>query len=414
MHLDVETMSVATDFVTAVLGALFVFACTQNRKLGAPMMWGTAYLIAATGSALIAARGAVPDWLSINIANAMVLLGFAQIWAGARIFDGRPVRVDLVLASAVVWLVACTVPAFEANINLRIALFSGLLAVLLAATAEEFWHGGKTEPLMSRWPTVCVLLAYCTVYLWRIPETLLSPFLKEQSLMSGVSFALLTFGMLMFTVVLAFLLLNMTKERSELKYKTASLIDPLSGVANRRAFFDGAEQLRRRQPPGFKPLAVMVFDLDRFKEINDRFGHGVGDSVLKVFAVTANRVLGKAAVFGRIGGEEFAAVLAVDDGDEAFRVADQVRRDFAVEAAGHGCDDLPPSVSVGVVTDRDSRRPLDEMLAVADRALYRAKAAGRNCVEMADVRTVPLSPYADAIFGDPRRGRRAESEPAAV
>lgn len=113
-------------------------------------------------------------------------------------------------------------------------LVSALMAMFAAVTAEEFWRG-RSEPLMSRWPTVCALLAYAAALLARIPATLLSPILAGQSLMSGVSFALLAFGTLLFTVVLAFLLLNMTKERSELKHKIASLIDPLSGVPNRRA-----------------------------------------------------------------------------------------------------------------------------------------------------------------------------------
>ena len=140
---------------------------------------------------------------------------------------------------------------------------------------------------MSRWPTVCVLLAYAAALLARIPATLLSPLLQGQSIMSGVSFALLAFGTLLFTVVLAFLLLNMTKERTELQHKIASLIDPLSGVPNRRAFLDGADRLLAQQKLDFEPLAVMLFDLDHFKAINDRLGHGTGDAVLQSFAATA-------------------------------------------------------------------------------------------------------------------------------
>ena len=106
---------------------------------------------------------------------------------------------------------------------------------------------------MSRWPTVCALLAYAAALLARIPATLLSPILQGQSIMSGISFALIAFGTLLFTVVLAFLLLNMTKERTELQHKIASLIDPLSGVPNRRAFLEGVgvrpRQLNREVDP---------------------------------------------------------------------------------------------------------------------------------------------------------------------
>ena len=114
-------------------------------------------------------------------------------------------------------------------------------------------------------------------------------------MLTGPWLAFLTFGSLLFTLVLAFLLLNLVKERSELKHKIAATIDPLSGVANRRALLKGAERLLRRQSRGLEPLAAMVFDLDRFKQVNDRFGHAAGDRVLTIFAAIANRILGGAA-----------------------------------------------------------------------------------------------------------------------
>ena len=237
MQLDVQTLSVVTVFVTALLGALLVFAGLQNRAVRAPMVWGGAYVVGAVGQGLLSSHGTMPDWLSVTIANELVLLGASCIWAGSRMFDGRTVRPIPVLAAPGLWIAACAVPAFAADINLRVLLVSTLMAMLTAATAEEFWRG-RAEPLMSRWPTVCVLLAYAAALLARIPATLLSPLLQGQSIMSGVSFALLAFGTLMFTVVLAFLLLNMTKERTELHHKIAALIDPLSGVPNRRAFLE--------------------------------------------------------------------------------------------------------------------------------------------------------------------------------
>ena len=341
---------------------------------------GAAFIVGAAGLGLITTQGVIPDWIAINVANALVLLSSSLTWAGARIFDGRPVRPGLVLAPSALWLIACTVPAFADDINLRVVLVSALMAMLAAVTAEEFWRG-RAEPLMSRWPTVCALLAYAAALLARIPATLLSPILQGQMLMGGVSFALLAFGTLLFTVVLAFLLLNMTKERSELQHKIASLIDPLSGVPNRRAFLDGANRLLAQQSFDPEPLAVLLFDLDRFKSINDRLGHGTGDAVLRIFAATASRTLGADVVFGRIGGEEFAAVMPVGDMGEAMAIADRVRRNFAGGANSYAADDLKPTVSVGVTLGYDPKVPVANLLAAADQALYRAKANGRNRVE---------------------------------
>jgi diguanylate cyclase (GGDEF)-like protein len=395
MHLDVGTLSVVTVFVTALLGALLVFAGLQNRSIRAPMWWGAAQIIGAVGLALASSHGSVPDFLSIDIANALVLLAYGLTWAGARIFDGRKVLPLVVVFAPAVWLLACRTPVFANDLNLGVVVVSSMMAMLAAATAEELWRG-RDEPLMSRWPTVIVLLAYAAALLARIPATYVLPLLDNHSLMSGVSFALIAFGTLLFTVVMSFLLLNMTKERTELQHKINAMVDPLSGIANRRAFLDGAKRLFAQQAVDREPLAMLLFDLDRFKEINDRMGHAVGDRVLQTFAGATTTTLGNGVLFGRIGGEEFASLLPVGDLGEAFAVADRVRRNFAEAAARFAHGDLVPTVSVGVTLGIDAKSGIDILLDVADRALYRAKANGRNRVEA----TAPIdeieAPFASA------------------
>src|SRR5579872_1532216 len=395
MHLDVQTLSVVTVFITALLGALLVFAGLQNRSIRAPMWWGAAHIVNATGLGLLTSRGAAPDFITVDLANALVLLGYGLTWSGARLFDGRPIRPHLVLLAPVAWLLLCRIPGFAAGGDFGTAIVSTVLAVLALLTAEEFWRG-RDEPLMSRWPSVIVLLAYAAVLLARVPATLLTPTLEDDSLMRGLSFALLAFGTLLFTVVMAFLQLNMTKERTELKHKINSLVDPLSGVANRRAFLDGAATLLRLQGADHEPLAVLLFDLDRFKQINDRYGHAVGDAVLQTFAGTATTTLGSDVLFARIGGEEFASCVAVGDLDEAYAIADRIRRNFLTAAARFGGDDLAPSVSVGVTLANDPNASVPELLSIVDRALYRAKELGRNRVET-------------EICGDPDAGHGAPS-----
>src|SRR3954465_7586368 len=118
MNLDVGTLSVVTVFVAALLGVLLVFVGLDDGSIRAPMWWGAAYILGATGLGLLSSRGRVPDFLSIDIANALVLLGYGLIWAGARLFDGRKVRPLVVLSAPVFWLLACRIPIFEHDINL--------------------------------------------------------------------------------------------------------------------------------------------------------------------------------------------------------------------------------------------------------------------------------------------------------
>ncbi len=380
MHLDVKTLSVVTVFVTALLGALLVFAGLQNRNIRAPMWWGAAHIVNACGLGLLTSRGAAPDFVTNDIANALILVGYGLTWTGARVFDGRNALVLQVLLAPVIWLALCRMPVFAANPDIEVIVVSTMLAGLALRAAEELWRG-RTEPLMSRGPAVAVLLAYAAVLLARVPATLLAPGFQDDSLMRGVSFTLLTFGTLLFTVVMAFLQLNMTKERTELKHKINALIDPLSGVANRRAFLDEATGLLARQETGHEFLAVLLFDLDRFKQINDHYGHAVGDAVLQKFASTATDTLGTDILFARIGGEEFASCIPVGDIDEAYAIADRVRRNFALASACFGSDRLSPSVSVGVTLACDPEATITDLLSIVDRALYRAKELGRNRVE---------------------------------
>lgn len=377
MQLDLPTVSVVTVFVTALLGVLLVSAGLQNRSIRAPVWWGAAQIVSAAGLGFQTAHGRIPDIVAGDIGDALVLLGAALTWAGARVFEGRPVRLGLVVAAPIVSIAAGTLPVLSDH-GIRVIALSSLMAALAAGTAEEFW-AGREEPLTSRRPTVLVLLVYAAALLARIPASLLSSALPSGSSMGGVSFALLAFGTLLFTVVMAFLLLNMTKERTELQHKIASLIDPLSGVRNRRSFLADAGQLIAGAAHAGEPLAALLFDLDHFKEINDRCGHAVGDMVLQIFAGTATRTLGGEALFGRIGGEEFAAVLPAREIGAAHAIADRVRRNFAAAAVELGDQDLRPTVSIGVAM-AGNEREVNALLAAADRALYRAKAQGRNRV----------------------------------
>ena len=347
MHIDLQTFSVVTVFVAALLGALLVFAGLQNHSVRAPMWWGAAHIVNASGFALLTSRGAAPGFVTIDLANALVLLGYGLTWTGARIFDGRPIRPLLVLLGALAWLLLCRIPVFVDSMAARIVVCSSLLALLALLAARGILARPRRAADVAL-AMVIVLLAHATILLARVPAVLFSPIFRGDFVLSTLSFTLLAFGTLLFTVVLAFLQLNMTKERTELKHKINSLVDPLSGVANRRAFLDRAAGLLARQEADHEPLAMLLFDLDHFKQINDRFGHATGDTVLQTFAATATQTLGADILFARIGGEEFASCLPVGDIDEAYAIADRVRRNFAAVAARFGNEKLSPSVSVGV------------------------------------------------------------------
>jgi diguanylate cyclase (GGDEF)-like protein len=135
------------------------------------------------------------------------------------------------------------------------------------------------------------------------------------------------------------------------------------------------------------PLAVALLDLDRFKNINDTYGHLVGDQVIKEVANTLNNVLREYDLAGRFGGEEFAVLLPQTRAPDAFRIAERIRASVAglslIAPGASGGERVQVTVSIGVAAlDSGDRREFADLMAAADAALYRAKDSGRDQVQM--------------------------------
>ena len=127
---------------------------------------------------------------------------------------------------------------------------------------------------------------------------------------------------------------------------------------------------------------MLIFDLDHFKETNDRFGHALGDRVLKLFATTASTHLNGTSLVARLGGEEFAAILPGADPLEALGAGEAVRHAFANSGAFVDGLAVGATVSVGAASDVGIKGDLNALFRRADAALYVAKRAGRNRVEL--------------------------------
>lgn len=156
--------------------------------------------------------------------------------------------------------------------------------------------------------------------------------------------------------------------------------DALTGVANRRYFMVQAEtELARVQRFG-ETAAVMMLDLDFFKKINDTYGHAVGDAVLVAFAGLMRHAVRKVDHLGRLGGEEFAILLPGSSLDDAGKLAERLGQATAMQAVAAEGHEIPVTVSIGIARMLATDSSPDQALARADAALYRAKAAGRNCV----------------------------------
>lgn len=394
MVLDQSTLFAVATGITGLLGIFLLMLWIQERSVRALGFWGAAYLMGASAVTLWGTQGALLP-VPAELPNALLFAACGMIWNGARLFHGREVRPDGLCAGAVLWFALMQDPPFGNSETTRVVFSSLVIAAYAFLTAYEL-RRERRRALAARWLAVAIPLLHSAVFLAPIAVILLVP----NPVPYAAVFALFAFETMIYVVGTAFVVVVMAKERVVLVHKTAAMTDLLTGLFNRRAFLEASERIIAQRARRRHPVSVLLFDLDRFKSINDRFGHAVGDDALKLFARTASANMRTTDVIGRLGGEEFAVILPGNTA-EATMVAERLRSAFeaaGVEISGHH---IGATVSIGVAT---AIPPLDfdAMLVRADAALYRAKHNGRNRIEVAEGSWRPQGPLVPAKpLGEP-------------
>ncbi len=166
--------------------------------------------------------------------------------------------------------------------------------------------------------------------------------------------------------------------------KELARTDPLTGINNRRRLFEMAEHEFEVAERYQQPLAVMMYDLDHFKKVNDTFDHSVGDLILQRVTQIVRDELRSADVIGRYGGEEFIVILPMTNARQAFPLAERIR--INVEALGietpKGVASVTLSIGIVELHTAASSETVEDVFRRADEAMYAAKQAGRNRTEI--------------------------------
>jgi diguanylate cyclase (GGDEF)-like protein len=381
MVLDQATLCTVAIGITGLLGIFLLVLWIQERSVRALGWWGAAYLMGASAVTLWSAHDAL-GFVPLEAPSALLFIACGMIWNGARLFHGRNVLPGALFIGAVAWYAAMQRADFAQSEYARTVLSSVVIALYAFLTAFEL-RRERRRNLAARWLAIAVPLLHSAVFLAPVALILLLP---SKTSVDDL-FALFAFQTMIYVVGTAFVVVVMAKERVALVHKTAAMTDPLTGLFNRRAFLEAADRLIAQRGRKSLPVSVLLFDLDRFKSINDRFGHAVGDDALRVFAQTAIASMRASDVIGRLGGEEFAAILP-GNAPEATMVAERVRLAFQAAGLEISSHRIGATVSIGIATEVPPVE-IDRMLARADAALYRAKGSGRNKVELADGDAVP-------------------------
>ena len=379
--LDVPTLSFVAACIAGFLGLLLIMAWLQQRDVRALAWWGSAYLI---GAASIALWGAPAPLFKLppEFAEALIFVACGMIWNGVRLFHGRRLWPLAAFAGAIVWLILSQIPLLSVDSNARIALGAIVVAIYTFFIAFELAHE-RRKSFYSRTAAIVVPCLYAAIFLMPLamraflPETIADQWLPVLALET-----------IIYAVGTAFIVLVMVKDHHVHVYRKAATTDHLTGLLNRGAFMEAALKLCAHQGERGQPVSLLMFDLDHFKAINDRFGHAGGDEVLRVFAAVACTSMRESDIIGRLGGEEFAAIVP-EPMEVAKRIAERLRAGFETAGRTVGAHAVGATVSIGAATSCAAVTDIDALLARADGALYRAKHAGRNRVCIAGDEPAP-------------------------
>jgi diguanylate cyclase (GGDEF)-like protein len=405
--LDVPTLVIVSIALAGLLGLFLVISWIQDRDVRPLAWWGSAYLIGAASMALWVTpepRLHVPP----EVPEALALLACGVIWSGIRLFHGRELRPLGALAGAILWPVLCQLPQAGQGTYGRVALGAGLVAAYTFVIAWELWRERRLT-LFSRAAAVIVPCLHAAIFLMPLAMPLV---LSEGAAVKWLTvFALES---IIYAVGTAFIVLLMVKDHHVHVYRRAATTDHLTGLPNRRAFLQGAVDLCSRQARKREPVTLMMFDLDHFKSINDRFGHAAGDEALKVFAQVLGTSMRASDIMGRLGGEEFAAIVPGNN-EIAAKIAERIRAGF--EAAGQVIvgHTIGATVSIGAATVCNPIVDIDALINRADAALYDAKHSGRNRMCVAPDAPPDQDEPAAVVVPLPKRAPAARvHEPAVV
>lgn len=331
------------------------------------------------GTITHAMRPILPFWMSSGVALGAGALALGLFWQAIAVFDGKRPNYLRASAGTLIWFALYLTPVFHSSIMFRTAAIALIMGTYSVLGGREIWLGRHREPLPSRKLAAGVHCARGAVwYSVLLGSFLLDPPYKAQGEYADwfVLASLLQTLLVMLSIIT---LLILALERDERASRLVSERDPLTNLRNRRSFVEQAEALLKREAG---PSALLLFDIDHFKQINDTHGHAGGDRVLREFSAMLEGRMQADWLLARIGGEEFACLIPNVGTAHAADIAEAMRR--AVEHLHATVDGrfVPIAVSIGVAATDEVTPSLDPLLAAADVALYQAKADGRNAVRI--------------------------------
>lgn len=391
MHLDIPTLTFAGLLMAIGASIGFTSLMTVLHNQSVLRIWVPALWIGTVGILLIGLRHSIPDLISIVVGNALIVLSNAAVLKGIAQHLGQPLRWRWLIGFLLVYTCLSAWLTFVTpDLRLRILLGSLQGAVFALANAYLLLRHGAPEIRTSCRIAAVIMLVNATFFLGRlfIP---LAPDAGQDLMKAGYSIAATYVLGILTGLASYFALLQLITERLMVDLSRAAHTDGLTGLLNRSAIVaEGRASLDRCMQRG-QPFALLIFDLDHFKQINDTWGHDAGDAVLRhVTTILRNLTHCPDCLASRYGGEEFVLALPDTTLAEALELAEKLRHNLAHSHARIDNQFIPVTASIGVAAARPSVR-FEQLVRQADEAMYRTKFDGRNGVSSAEIGDLQLA-----------------------
>lgn len=378
--IDNASLMIGIAFSCASLMVALVIGWIAARREAYLIVGAIGMALAVAGLVMLGLRSGAYTSAGQIVPFTLLEAGISFIYLGSRLFNNN--RADLIptIMFCMALILLTVIPLAMGLSGLGTIMLNISAAALMGLSAHEYWRARselKVVMLANFWlysASGVSFLACALVLLFEQQWVLTAPPENWAESLNSITVLVGVTGIGATTLTLHY-------ARAASYHRIAANTDDLTGVLNRRALF--SEYREDVIVPG---VAVLMFDLDHFKQINDHFGHARGDKVLQEFADVLRQHLRSTDIITRLGGEEFCAVMPGVDRDAARAIAERIRLAFAAKSFPIDTSTVA-TVSIGLAIGGEAET-FASVLSRADAALYKAKKAGRNQVALAKVRLV--------------------------
>lgn len=378
--LEFRTMLFMAGLLAVALSVLLLTINYRTVVLNGLKEWVCANLL--IGGAIITfTQIAVPLDIRAFIGGLLIVSGLGLYFISIRIFDQRPIARQYIQYSLIVFMLIKILFAAFAKNEYASVVFNTAICIILTAASALYLLKYSSQKRSSEYRFTGTFFVIFTGFtLWRfyiLCADTASPIMHlTEWTLNEVTFL----GCMLSVLAINFGFIAMVNARlAELLAYTAGH-DWLTGLMNRGNLEKGAELLTLKTMKSKQTQAMLLMDLDHFKEINDTYGHQFGDKVIKTFAKLAKDNMRDIDLLGRYGGEEFCILMPNASEKEALMLAERIRKKYETMPIILNGQSVKCTVSAGVCDSSQVGSDFKNMFSVADKALYAAKKAGRNKV----------------------------------